>query len=186
MGGLAEKISALFPEKIKSFHSKLGDETVVVERGALLELMRQFKGNPELCFDQVTDITATDYIGKKLTRFEVVYHLYSYTHHRRLRVKVELDESDPSVDSVTLVWKGADWAEREVWDLYGITFKGHPGLRRILMYPEFIGHPLRKDYPIDGRRPLVEELPVVDPGCDSVSAGKMDRSCLKGNTRRIT
>jgi NADH-quinone oxidoreductase subunit C len=186
MEGLAEIISALLPGKIKNSHSKLGDQTVVVERGSLLDLMRRLREDPGLSFDQVTDITAVDYIGKRAPRFEVVYHLYSYTLHHRIRVKVPLDESDPSIDSIASIWKGADWPEREVWDLYGIKFNGHPGLRRILMYPEFIGHPLRKDYPIDGRQPLVEESPIDDPGCDSVGAGKLDRSCMKRDVRRRT
>jgi len=91
-------------------------------------------------------------------RFEVVYHFYSSRHHHRLRVKVPLGAADPVVESLTGLWKGANWYEREVWDMFGIRFTGHPDLRRILMYDEFIGHPLRKDYPINKRQPLIGPL----------------------------
>ena len=88
-------------------------------------------------------------------RFEVVYHFFSSRHRHRLRVKVPLTSADPVVDSLTSLWAGADWFEREVWDMFGIRFTGHPNLRRILMYEEFRGHPLRKDYPVRRRQPLI-------------------------------
>lgn len=88
-------------------------------------------------------------------RFEVVYHLYSHTHARRLRVKVPVNEADAIVDSVTGLWKAADWFEREVWDMFGIRFTGHPNLKRIMMYDSFQGHPLRKDYPVNKRQPII-------------------------------
>jgi NADH-quinone oxidoreductase subunit C len=88
-------------------------------------------------------------------RFEVVYHFFSRENNWRVRIKVPLEEPDPEVDSLTSLWKNANWFEREAFDMFGIRFKGHPDLRRILMYPEFEGHPLRKDYPITRRQPLV-------------------------------
>jgi len=88
-------------------------------------------------------------------RFVVVYHLFSLPLKHRLRLEVPVDEADPEVDSLTSLWAGADWLEREVWDMFGIRFRGHPNLRRILMYEEFVGHPLRKDYPVDKRQPLI-------------------------------
>ncbi len=91
-------------------------------------------------------------------RFEMVYHFYSSGHNRRLRVKVPLSASDPVVDSLTGLWASANWYEREVWDMYGITFTGHPNLKRILMYEAFKGHPLRKDYPVNKRQPLIGPL----------------------------
>jgi NADH-quinone oxidoreductase subunit C len=91
-------------------------------------------------------------------RFEVVYHLYSHTHTRRLRVKVPVGAADAVVDSVTGLWKAADWFEREVWDMFGIRFTGHPNLKRIMMYDSFQGHPLRKDYPVNKRQPLLGPL----------------------------
>ena len=88
-------------------------------------------------------------------RFEVVYHFFSLPLNQRFRLKVPVEESSPQVASVAHLWRSADWFEREAWDMYGITFKGHPNLKRLLMYPEFNGHPLRKDYPVIKRQPLI-------------------------------
>ena len=88
-------------------------------------------------------------------RFAVVYHFFSLPLKHRLRVEVPLEEDDPEVDSLTSLWAGANWLEREVWDMFGIRFRGHPNLKRILMYAEFDGHPLRKDYPVNRRQPLI-------------------------------
>ncbi|MDO8730884.1 MAG: NADH-quinone oxidoreductase subunit C [Candidatus Omnitrophota bacterium] len=88
-------------------------------------------------------------------RFEVVYHFFSLPLKRRIRLKVPVEESKPEVDSLVPLWAAANWFEREVWDMYGIRFRGHPDLKRILMYPEFEGHPLRKDYPVNKRQPLI-------------------------------
>ena len=94
-------------------------------------------------------------VEEETYRFEVVYHFYSLPHNHRLRLKVPLTASDPVVDSVTGVWQAANWFEREVWDMFGIRFQGHPNLKRILMYEPFDGHPLRKDYPVNKRQPLL-------------------------------
>ncbi|MCH8192275.1 MAG: NADH-quinone oxidoreductase subunit C [Chloroflexi bacterium] len=88
-------------------------------------------------------------------RFVVVYHFYSLKHKHRLRLVVPVEEAEAELDSLTSLWAGADWLEREVWDMFGIRFQGHPDLRRILMYEEFEGHPLRKDYPVNKRQPLI-------------------------------
>lgn len=88
-------------------------------------------------------------------RFAVVYHFYSTVHKHRLRLVIPIEESDSELDSLTPLWSAADWLEREVWDMYGIRFRGHPNLKRILMYEEFEGHPLRKDYPVNKRQPLI-------------------------------
>ena len=88
-------------------------------------------------------------------RFAVVYHFYSSTHRHRLRLVAPVDESVDDLDSLTSLWPGADWLEREGWDMFGIRFRGHPNLKRILMYAEFEGHPLRKDYPVNKRQPLI-------------------------------
>ena len=92
------------------------------------------------------------------SRFALVYHFYSMTHKHRLRLVVPLEETDAAADSLTSLWPGADWLEREVWDMFGIDFRGHSDLRRILMYEEFEGHPLRKDYPVNKRQPLIGPL----------------------------
>jgi NADH-quinone oxidoreductase subunit C len=88
-------------------------------------------------------------------RFVVVYHFFSLPLKHRLRLEVPVDEADPEVDSLHSLWGGADWLEREVWDMFGIRFRGHPNLKRILMYDQFVGHPLRKDYPVNKRQPLM-------------------------------
>jgi NADH-quinone oxidoreductase subunit C len=88
-------------------------------------------------------------------RFVVIYHFFSLPLKHRLRLVIPLEEDDPEVDSLTALWKGANWLEREVWDMFGIRFRGHPNLKRILMYDEFVGHPLRKDYPVNKRQPLI-------------------------------
>ena len=89
------------------------------------------------------------------SRFVVVYHLFSLRLKHRLRLEVPVDEADAQVDSLSGLWGSADWLEREVWDMFGIRFRGHPNLKRILMYDEFVGHPLRKDYPVNKRQPLI-------------------------------
>ena len=140
-----------------------GEVVVVVERAAIGGALRTLRDHPELRFEMLSDLTVVDYHGRA-PRFEVVYQLYSITHNHRLRVKVPLPEEDPVVPSAAPLWKSANWAEREAWDMFGIRFAGHPDLRRILMYPEFEGHPLRKDYPVDGRQPLVPERdPIARP-----------------------
>jgi NADH-quinone oxidoreductase subunit C len=89
------------------------------------------------------------------SRFAVVYHFFSLSLKHRLRLEVPVEEEDAEVDSLTSLWAGADWLEREVWDMFGIRFRGHPNLKRILMYEEFVGHPLRKDYAVNKRQPLI-------------------------------
>ena len=178
MSAILERVTALLAGDVTASHDRLGDDTVVVRREAILKVMKALREEPGLAFDQLSDLTAVDWLGRKTPRFEVVYHLYSYTHHHRLRVKVAVDEADATVDTVTGVWRAADWLEREAWDLYGIRFRGHSDLRRILMYEEFQGHPLRKDYAIDGRQPLVPEREVDEVACGSVGAMKLDRNCM--------
>jgi len=92
------------------------------------------------------------------SRFAVVYHFYSMAHKHRLRLVVPVEEADAAVDSLSSLWPGANWLEREVWDMFGIAFRGHPDLKRILMYDEFAGHPLRKDYPVKKRQPLIGRI----------------------------
>jgi NADH-quinone oxidoreductase subunit C len=102
----------------------------------------------------LVDLTAVDYLGEK-PRFELVYHLLSLEHNHRVRIKARVDEASPEIDTTVPLWAAANWMEREVWDMYGIRFRGHPDLRRILLYEEFEGHPLRKDYPKEKRQPLI-------------------------------
>jgi NADH-quinone oxidoreductase subunit C len=108
-----------------------------------------------------TDLTCVDRLGIREPRFDVVLHLYSVTKKHRVRLYAGVPENDCSVDSLVSVWPGLDWYEREAYDLYGVRFQGHPDLRRILMYPEFVGHPLRKDYPKEKRQPLIRRSGLV-------------------------
>lgn len=125
--------------------------TVTASRDILIPLLRFLKEGEEFACDFLTDLCGVDYLPA-LPRFRVVYHLYSLRHKHRLLVKVALEESDPVVDSCVALWAGADWYERECFDLFGIIFKGHPNLQRILLPSEFAGHPLRKDFPLEGFR----------------------------------
>ena len=134
----------------------LGDLVVSIEKSSLLDFCRVLKMDTELNFNLLVDITAIDWLDSKSNRFEMVYHFLSFTNHHRLRLKASLEEADPSIDSLVSLWAGANFLEREVWDMYGIKFIGHPDLRRILMYDEFEGHPLRKDYPVQGKQPRVK------------------------------
>ncbi len=145
-----------FPEAILSTHSFRGDDTVVSKPEFLRKVAQFLKEAPELDFNFLMDVTAVDYLSlKKNPRFEVVYHFYSLKQNHRLRVKVEVEEKNLEVETLCGLWPSANWYEREVWDMFGIKFKGHPNLKRILMYEEFKGHPLRKDYPFNKRQPLV-------------------------------
>lgn len=123
-----------------------GELTLAVEAEQIADVCRFFK--QELAFDRLSSVTAVDWWPAE-PRFEVVYHLHSLTRNERLRIKCRLAEG-ASIESVTPVWRGADWYEREVFDLFGITFRNHPDLRRIMMPEDWQGHPLRKDYPVHG------------------------------------
>ena len=149
-----KKLTERFPDSIIETHSHRGNDTVVVKKEDILDICTYLRDDEALLYNFMMDLTAVDYLGKE-PRFEVVYHLYSLKFNKRVRIKARVSESDCSIDSVVPVWIGADWFEREVFDLYGITFKGHPELRRILLYEGFQGHPLRKDYPIKQRQPLI-------------------------------
>ena len=143
-----------FPNSILETHSYREDDTAVVKKEDIIRVLTFLRDNPALLYNFMMDLTAVDYMGRDL-RFEVVYHLYSLHYNRRIRIKAKISETNCSIDSVTSLWKSADWFEREVYDLYGIHFNGHPELKRILLYEGFEGHPLRKDYPIRKRQPLI-------------------------------
>jgi len=149
-----KKLKEKFPDSIVDTHSFRGDETATVKKEKIVDICKFLRDDNELLYNFMMDITAVDYYGRE-PRFEVVYHLYSLKYNRRVRIKVPVPESDCTVDSIISVWIGADWFEREAYDLYGIIFKGHPNLKRILLYEGFEGHPLRKDYPVKGRQPLI-------------------------------
>lgn len=141
-----------------------GQTTLIVPGQDLHKVMRFLRDDPRCDYNFLSDVTASDYLGypsKTIGRFGVVYVLASYQHNQRLLVKTFLDpsidtagiEPDPALelDSVTDIWPGAEWREREVYDMFGIRFRNHPDLRRILMWRDYPAHPLRKDYPVRGR-----------------------------------
>jgi NADH-quinone oxidoreductase subunit C len=148
-----------FGAAVLATHQQHGDETIVVRRESVVEILRHCREAPALAFDMLTDLTAVDYLKfprrEDGPRFEVVYHLYSLAGNHRLRVKVPVEEDDAVVPTAVSIWPIANWLEREVWDMFGVRFDGHPDLKRLLLYEEFVGHPLRKDYPINRRQPLI-------------------------------
>jgi NADH-quinone oxidoreductase subunit C len=143
-GGLA----SAQPQGIKSWHVKLGELTLEVERDQIANVLRYLRDDPRCFFTQLLDICGVDYPGREF-RFDVVYHLLSPQLNHRVRVKIEADDATP-VPSVVSIFPSANWYEREAFDLYGILFSGHPDLRRILTDYGFQGHPLRKDFPLTG------------------------------------
>ena len=128
-----------------------GDAVLVVEAAQILEVCRHLRDEPGLAYDLCLFVSAIDRLSLGLApRFVVIYELYSLRHDRRLRLKAPLAGDPPAVDSVSSVWPAADWHERETYDLFGIHFRGHPELRRIMLPVDWVGHPLRKDYPLGG------------------------------------
>jgi len=145
---LGDVIAAKIGGDVLKVEVRLGELMVTVERPAILAVLTALRDDPAIRFEQLTDITAVDY-PDRAERFEVVYQLLSYTHNRRMRVKLATDEDTP-VPSAVAVFSAANWFEREVWDLFGIFFENHPDLRRILTDYGFEGHPFRKDFPLTG------------------------------------
>src|SRR5262249_54065239 len=142
-----------FGDGVLESHAFRGDDTAVIARDAIADVLAFCRDDPSLRFDMLTDLTAVDYLkfpGREDgPRFDVVYHLYSVDHNHRVRLKVPVEQDEAWVATACWLWPIANWLEREVWDMFGIRFEGHPDLRRLLMYEKFVGHPLRKDYPIN-------------------------------------
>jgi NADH-quinone oxidoreductase subunit C len=160
---LDARVRASVPRSEATLERIASGPVLVVQAEAVAEVLRFLRDEPDLSFDMLVDITAIDRRPHDGC-FHVVYLLRSIARNQRLTVKVKAGGEEPTVPSVAALWRNANWAEREVWDMFGVRFDGHPDLRRIMMYPEFIGHPLRKDYPVDKRQPLVEERdPISDP-----------------------
>lgn len=162
MKALAEKIQGRFPQYFVGTVEALGELTVRVKREGILEVCRFLRDDPDLDFDHITDVCSLDF-PEDDERFEMVYHFYSVGKGHRIRLKARVPEDDCAVDSVTGIWQGANFLEREVYDMMGIQFKGHPDLRRILLTDDFEGFPLRKDFPTEGKgwRNTFEFIPLV-------------------------
>jgi NADH-quinone oxidoreductase subunit C len=145
---LGEAIAAALPGAITGISTAYGELTLTAEADRLIETVTYLRDDPNCLFVCFTDLTAVDYPTRE-KRFDVVTHLLSPKHNRRIRIKVATDEWTP-VPSLTVVYPGADWYEREAYDLFGVAFRGHPDLRRLLTDYGFDGHPLRKDFPMTG------------------------------------
>jgi NADH-quinone oxidoreductase subunit C len=165
VGKLRERFGGALSEPVQF----RGEVTVSVAREKIVEICRFLKA--ECAFDMLTDLSGVDNYGED-PRYEVDYLLYSLTHHNHLRLKVRVPEDDLIVESVTSIWRTADWYEREAFDMFGIQFRGHPNLKRILMWDGYPHYPLRKDFPLAG---IPAELPET-----AVDAGKAERAPMLG------
>lgn len=153
-----DRLKAKFGDAILETHSDFGDDTAVVKPESWKDVCQFLREDSAMSFDMMTDLCGVDY-PERLPRMEVVAHLYSIARHHRVRLKTRIGDAElgtVELDSVVSIWKTANWLERETYDMSGVIFRGHPDLRRLLMYPEFVGHPLRKDYPANKAQPLVE------------------------------
>lgn len=147
---IAERLKMHFPEEVLDVKEFRGQVSVTVKKGKIVEMSRFLHDEPDLFLDYLVDLCGVDYLHKKDNRFEVVYHLFSMKHRHALRIKAEVPGNDARIASVMPVWIGANWHERECYDMYGIVFTGHPDLRRVLLPEDWQGYPLRKDYPLKG------------------------------------
>lgn len=153
LGRLKERFGAAIVET----HSDFGDDTAIVEAARWRDVCKVLREDPALDFDLPVDLCGVDY-PQRTPRMEVVLHLYSVSKRHRVRLKTRVGDGEMNgaeIDSCVSIWPGLDWLEREVFDMSGVRFRGHPDLRRILMYPEFEGHPLQKTYPANKTQPLV-------------------------------
>jgi NADH-quinone oxidoreductase subunit C len=144
-------IKKAFKSEVVSDHSDHGDFTVIVQPGKLGEIVQFLRDDEEMTFDHFCDLTVVDWPERE-DRFEVVIHLHSLVQGHRIRIKTSVGADDPTVPTISGTFRGADWFEREAFDMYGVKFEGHPDLRRILNFEQFEGHPLRKDYPKQKRQ----------------------------------
>jgi NADH-quinone oxidoreductase subunit C len=169
-----DALLAKFPAAIERTESSFGDEVAWIKPDQLVTVATWLRDDPAMAFDAPVFVTAIDRLDwrpvgppsapwtEDQPRFEVCYQLRSSRHRHRLRLKIAVLEQDARCPSLATLWPGFDWQERETFDMYGIRFDGHPDLRRIYLYEEFVGYPLRKDYPKEKRQPLVrrDDLPI--------------------------
>ena len=155
---VVQRLRAWNPNAIEEVIEFRGETTIVLPRKILRAASERCRDDAELQFNLLSDATCVDRFPQE-PRFELSYHLVSIPRRHRIRLQVRLSGSDPEVDSLVPVWPGANWLEREVFDLFGVRFTGHPDLRRIVLPEDWEGYPLRKDYPVEGYR----DVPLV-PG----------------------
>jgi len=147
IGPVAEALEARFPGAVTEWKTDRGQTIAYLEPASIVDVCRFLKEEQQ--FERLAGITAVDWYPLE-PRFEVVYFLHSLRRRQRLRLKCRVSEQEAELDSLTGVWRSANWYEREVFDLFGIRFRGHPNLRRIMLPEDWVGHPLRKDYPVHG------------------------------------
>lgn len=161
MEDIIEKIKQHLKGSIVEVGKNFSDYFIYIEKSKIKEIIKFLKANN---FEFLMDLFAVDYLNypqrKFNERFEVIYNIYSYSKNQRIFIKALIDEKEPEIDSIVEFFDAANWYEREVYDMYGIKFIGHPNLKRILMYEEFEGHPLRKDYPFNKKQP---RIPMREP-----------------------
>jgi len=144
-------LRAALPDVLHSVTEYAGETTLEIDAKNVVEVVRYLRDTQGLLYNFLSDISAVDYYpdySQRPGRFGVAYHLYSMIYNRRIRVKIYLDEDAPEVDTMTTLWPVADFLEREIFDLMGINFRGHPNMRRLLLSDDWSGHPLRRDYPL--------------------------------------
>ena len=151
--GIVNDLLPRFPQGIVDTSEALGDPVIIIRPQSLVEIAAVLKEKPYE-FAMLLDLTCVDY-PERVERFEMVYHVFSLATNTRLRIKLSVPESAAAVDSLVRFWKNADWLEREVFDMFGVRFEGHPNLERLFMNEGFVGHPLRKDYPLRHRQPMI-------------------------------
>jgi NADH-quinone oxidoreductase subunit C len=163
MHPVAQRLQTQFPNHFMQAREALGELTVWIRREGVVEVCRFLRDDPEMDFDHLTDICSVDYPEDE-ERFEVIYHFYSIRKQSRIRLKARVPQEDCCIDSVTGLWQGANFLEREVYDMMGIRFNHHPDLRRILLTDDFDGFPLRKDFPTEGKgwRNTFEFIPKME------------------------
>jgi NADH-quinone oxidoreductase subunit C len=170
-----DRIAQKLPEAIaERYQDRSGAPWLVVQPRAIAAVISDLKNDPGLDFKLFLSMDCCDRLNlpEPTPRFEVGYFLYSISRNEHARIKVRAEDGKPEIPSVAGIFQGANWWERFVWDFYGVRFTGHPDLRRILLYEEFKGHPLRKDYALRERQPLIPERPIKDifrgPGTSGV------------------
>lgn len=149
----AAALKSALPDALLRTHEFAGETTLIVDPEALPKVMRYLRDTPGLVYNFLSDISAVDYYPDPPTdarpeRFAVSYHIYSMLYNRRIRVKTFVTEEEPIISTITEIWTGAGWLEREIFDMMGIEFDGHPDMRRLLMPDDWDGHPHRRDYPL--------------------------------------
>ena len=153
---IVQRLKAQFPQSIEATNEFRNDLTVQLKKQDIVKVCEFLKNDAELSFDMVIDLCGVD-MYRPEGRFEVIYILYSLKNKKYVRLKVLVNEDDAIVDTVTTVWSGANWHERETYDMFGITFKGHPDLRRMYMPEDYEYYPLRKDFPTMG---ITDSIPL--------------------------